>query len=135
MAIQAAGLRRLFPDGKTIMTRDSVSWFGQIAPSDYCRKYTVEMLYKHGDLPKVWVRQPDLKELAGEKSLPHVYDQKTQELCLYLPGCGFWTSGKSIASTVMLWACLWLYYFELWLTTGEWHGHGIHPESSITVSR
>jgi len=135
MAIQAAGLRRLFPKGETAMRQNSVSWLGGLAPSDYGRTYTIEMIYKRGDSPKVWVREPNLKELAGEKLLPHVYDQKTQQLCLFLPGCGLWSSEKSIASTIMLWAFLWLQYFELWLITGEWHGRGEHPHSKETISQ
>jgi hypothetical protein len=127
MAVQAAGLRRLFPSGETIMNRNSVSWFGEIATDDYGRTYIVELIYKQGALPKVWVREPNLKQLAGERLLPHVYDQKTQELCLFLPGCGLWSPEKSIASTIMLWAWLWLQYFELWLVTNEWHGRGEHP--------
>jgi len=127
MAIQAAGLCRLFPLGKTVLGRNSVSWFGKITPNNYSRTYTVELFYKRGTVPRVWVREPDLKQLAGEKRLPHVCDQKTQELCLYLPGCGFWSSEKSIASTIMLWTCLWLQYFELWLVTDDWHGRGEHP--------
>ena len=129
MAIQAAGLQRLLPHGQTAMKPNCVSWLGKLAPNKYGRTYTVEMIYKRGDAPKVWVREPNLKELAGEKLLPHVYDQATQQLCLYVPGCGFWSPEKSIASTIMLWAWLWLQYFEFWLITGEWHGRGEHPQS------
>ena len=109
------------------MHHNSVSWRGNIAPHDYGRTYSVEMVYRRGTTPKVWVRGPDLKLLANERRLPHMYDQKAQELCLYLPGCGFWTISKPVASTIMLWACLWLFYFELWLVTNEWHGRGVHP--------
>jgi len=134
MAIQAAGLRRLFPEGAIGMKQNSVSWLGKLTPNEYGRTYTIEMFYQRGDSPKVWVREPNLKELAGEKSLPHVYDQKTQQLCLYLPGCGFWNHEKSIASTIMLWAFLWLQYFELWLVTDEWHGRGAHLHDKKIVS-
>src|SRR5438034_3968094 len=26
-------------------------------------------------------------------------------------------------------ACLWLYYYEVWHTTGEWLGGGLHPSA------
>lgn len=126
MAIQAAGLRSLFPQGKTVLGRSSVSWIGKITTNDYGRNYTVELRYKQGSLPQIWVREPDLELLAGDKQLPHVYPE-TGELCLYLPGCGFWGADKSVAFTIMQWASLWLHYFELWLVTDEWHGHGEHP--------
>ena len=127
MAVQADGLRRLFPFGKTAMNHNCVSWHGEIVPDEYGRTYTIELRYKRGSYPKIWVRNPDLKKLADGRRLPHVYSQELQELCLYLPGCGFWTVEKPVASTIMFWACLWLYYFELWLITNEWHGRGVHP--------
>jgi len=127
MAVQVAGLRSLFPQGNTILNKNSVSWFGKVATSDYSRTYTLELRYKQGATPKVWVREPDLKVLASDRRLPHVYDQMTQELCLYLPGCGFWTPQKSVAFTIMQWASLWLFYFEIWLVTNEWCGRGEHP--------
>jgi hypothetical protein len=127
MAIQAAGLRGLFPQGNTAMGRNSISWIGKIATNDYGRSYTLEMRYKQGAVPQVWVREPNLKLLAGDRRLPHVYNQDTQELCLYLPDCGFWSAEKLVAFTIMQWVSLWLHYFELWLATNEWHGYGEHP--------
>jgi hypothetical protein len=128
MAIQAAGLRRLFPLGKTTASLKQVSWLGELSPHEYGRTYTLELIYKQNQPPRVWVRNVDLIQLAGERKLPHVYDQQAQELCLYLPGRGFWRADMSIASTIMLWAWLWLYNFELWLITNEWHARGEHPK-------
>jgi hypothetical protein len=127
MAQQAAGLVRLFPFGTVRHDRHRLSWTGVVAPSEFSRDYTLELIYERRKSPEIWVRNPNLRELAGGRKLPHVYDQQAQKLCLYVPGVGFWTPCKSIASTVMLWACLWLYYFELWLVTDIWHGRGIHP--------
>jgi hypothetical protein len=129
MAVQAMWLRSLFPDGKTAINRNSISWRGDICPGDYARTYSIELLYKQNSLPDVWVRKPNLKELAGGRSLPHVYDSDAQLLCLYLPDCGFWSANKLLAHTILPWACLWLHYFELWLVTNEWHGPGEHPRS------
>lgn len=129
MAVQALWLRKLFPEGKTAMSRNSVSWRGKVSPGDYTRTYSIQMLYKQDSSPEVWVCDPNLKELAGDRRLPHVYDEKTQLLCLYLPNCGFWSHDKVLAQTVLPWACLWLHYFELWLVTNEWHGRGEHPHS------
>jgi hypothetical protein len=131
MAIQVAGLRNSFPSGAATWNRNRVTWRGKIVPSEYSRAYTVELIYEQGSVPRVWVRDPNLKELAGERSLPHVYDEKEQELCLYLPHCGLWGAEKSVASTVMLWACLWLYYFELWLVSNVWSGRGEHPAQPL----
>lgn len=129
MAVQALWLHKLFPEGKTATGRNSVSWRGNISPGDYARTYSIEMLYKQDSSPKVWVREPNLKELAGGRPLPHVYNSDDQLLCLYLPNCGFWSDDKLLAQTILPWTCLWLHYFELWLVTNEWHGRGEHPRS------
>lgn len=134
MAVQVAGLRRLFPVGNIKWNRSKVLWIGKIMPGEFSRRYTAELKYEQGSQPRIWVREPDLKELARNRPLPHVYDQDKKELCLYVPGCGFWTPDKSLASTVMLWACVWLRHFEVWLVTDVFHGLGLHPED-LTVGK
>jgi hypothetical protein len=32
-----------------------------------------------------------------------------------------------IAYTILPWTSLWLYFYELWLVTGQWMGGGKHP--------
>ena len=65
-----------------------------------------------------------------DKELPHVYSQKEQRLCLYYPrGRCAWNSSMGIAKTIMPWTSEWLFFYELWLATGEWLGGGIHIET------
>ena len=59
----------------------------------------------------------------GEK-VPHMYSDGS--LCLYYPEYAEWKYTDSWAETLIPWASLWLYYYELWLMTGEWLGGGIH---------
>jgi hypothetical protein len=125
---QVAGLRSLFPVGKTRWTRNSVNWKGTLSPSAQGRLYGLELNYRLGEPPDVWVKSPNLKDLADGRSLPHVYSQEEQRLCLYVPGRKLWTPRKSVAATLLPWAALWLYYFELWLVTDEWLGLGEHPQ-------
>src|SRR5579862_4798632 len=110
IAVQLAGLRMSYPQGITSWGRNWVICRGSLSPGLYSRSYELEVSYQIRDSPTVCVIQPDLKELSGGRPLPHVYDQARQELCLHLPGVGLWSSNKSIASTVMRWAGLWLYY-------------------------
>jgi len=98
--------------------------------TEFSRKYAVELQYLRNRPPDVYVREPNLTDLADKRKLPHVYDQEKQQLCLYLPGCGYWTPDKPLASTVMLWASLWLFHFEVWLVTDVFHGQGVHPSST-----
>jgi len=127
MAIQVAGLQRLFGFGNVRWDRSHLCWRGEIIPTEFSRPYLVELDYRRNMPPEVYVRQPNLRALAGERKLPHVYNQEKQELCLYVPGCGYWTPDKPLASTVMLWTSLWLFYFEVWLVTDVFHGRGEHP--------
>jgi hypothetical protein len=129
IAVQVAGLQRLFGLGAIKWDRSRLIWRGELSPSEFSRKYSVELIYMRNRPPEVYVREPNLTELAGGRTLPHVYDSETQELCLYLPGCCYWTTDKSLASTVMSWATLWLFYFELWLLTDVFCGRGQHPTS------
>lgn len=127
IAAQVAGLRTHFPDGVTLWRRNSLSWRGLLSPSRVGRRYDVEMRYSLGSFPQVWVRKPDLHSLSGGRRLPHVYDQKEQRLCLFVPDGDFWRASRALAITAIPWACHWLYYFELWLVTDEWAGAGKHP--------
>jgi hypothetical protein len=127
IAVQAANLRSHFPFGTVSTSPSKLCWRGIIRHDETSRPYSVELIYKMGSSPDVFVKEPDLRALAGGRKLPHVYNEESQELCLYVPGCDFWTPKKLLSNTVMTWTCLWLRHFENWLITDVWHGHGIHP--------
>jgi hypothetical protein len=131
MQAQAIGLRSKFPEfpgGITTVLRDEIRWWGEFSPDDYGRTYSIEMRYRRNDRPQVWVRAPDMHELADGRRLPHVYDQRDQRLCLYVPGCGFWRPDRALSRTILPWTCYWLRLFEMWVVTDVWHERGVHPE-------
>ena len=97
------------------------------------RTYSVRLEYDAWDVPRVFVRAPDLVALAGGRKLPHVYSERPTRLCLYLPGSRDWHRDLSLAATVVPWTYLWLYYFEDWLVTGEWKGGGQHPPRPVST--
>lgn len=74
---------------------------------------------------RVFILSPNLSKLPDGTSVPHTYGKN--EPCLYLPKSGQWHSGKFIATTIIPWTSLWLFYYETWQLTGEWLGEGIHP--------
>lgn len=57
-----------------------------------------------------------------------MYQQKT--LCLFNPTKGDWNSRMRIDSTILPWATLWLYFYEVWHATGAWLGGGDHPSAA-----
>lgn len=104
-----------------------LTWLFEAQPSPISRRYAIRLQYAAGDTPEVFVDGPDLVDLAGGRNLPHVYSERPTRLCLYLPGTPEWHGSMLLDRTVVPWSVLWLWYFEDWLSTGEWRGGGLHP--------
>lgn len=126
LALQAARLRSLYPSANCQITRNHLRWKGTLNPTPLSNNYVVKLSYSLGESPKTYVVSPQLSIPTGER-LPHVYNQKNQRLCLYYPGeKSKWNPLAYLAETIVPWASEWLFYYELWLSTGEWLGGGIH---------
>jgi hypothetical protein len=108
--LNATGLVREYTDRPTLLSRE----------------YLLRIEYRRGDIPQVFVKEPDIRALAGGRELPHVYKDPLA-LCLYLPRSGEWNGTMRIDLTFVQWAAVWLYYFEEWLASDNWKGGGIHP--------
>ena len=134
---EIASLNRLFPEG-SFLRKDSrsFSWTARIMPTPLSNEYQIRIDYKYSEYPKIYVTDPyPLDKYPGKKSLPHVYSNKEQRICLYYPGIGEWNKEKLIAKTIVPWASEWLLYYELWLSTGLWLGEGLHPSSEKKQDR
>jgi len=127
---QAYILSSMYPDSHGKFHKNKLDWTGIIVPTPLSRLYTVNIIYRQGCNPRTYVQDPQLSLLPGKK-LPHVYDQIEQRLCLYYPNCRTpqWNESMHIAKTIVPWASEWLFFYELWLATGEWLGGGIHLET------
>ncbi len=121
--------------GEGHVSHDVLTWRYLRRPSIFSRKYLLRINFKRGDIPQIFVDDPDLKLLADGRTLPHVYNQRPLELCLYLPGTGEWTPKSFIDETIMPWADLWLYYYEEWLFSDDWKGGGMHADPNAPASR
>jgi len=93
----------------------AVRWRGTLQPTQESAHYTVEILHEVWRHPRVWVTRPALVS-----NPPHVYAGNA--LCLYYPPDWRWRPGSSLADTIVPWTAFWLYFYELWLVTGEWLG-------------
>jgi hypothetical protein len=105
--------------------RDSVSWEGWLQPTDFSACYKLRIELADGGLPKTYLLSHPIENAEGERA-PHLY--RDDRLCLYHPNYNEWHRGLFIHETIVPWSSLWLYYYEIWLTTGEWLGGGEHPE-------
>ena len=104
-----------------------MEWTYQAQSSPLGRIYTVEIQFQAGSSPDIYVREPDIQLLAGDRDLPHVYHNPLK-LCLYRPEKQQWHAKLRIDRTIIPWTALWLYYFEEWLESNDWKGEGEHPD-------
>ena len=107
--------------------KNQLFWSGKIKPSALSKEYTVFLSYRFDKSPKVWIIGDELEKL-DDANFPHKFDinpkNKMVQICLYR--YSEFNSSKLIANTIIPWTVEWLYYYELWLATGEWLGGGEH---------
>jgi hypothetical protein len=125
---QVSDLRRKYPGSKSSWKRGTITWTGEIKPGPICDSYTVRISWRgRSARPVVQVIRPTLQLAEGRLSLPHIFPG--DGLCLHYPG--EWTRDMSIARTIIPWTSEWLFFYELWLLTGEWQGGGHEPGSDV----
>ncbi len=118
-------MQKLHPQFSYRIQRDAVTWMGKLSPTDLSETYEVRIDCKQNERPQVWVMKPKLSQRDESKPIPHLYLEG--DLCLYRPSKAEWRPTDLIAETLVPWASLWLYYYEVWHATGEWLGGGEHP--------
>lgn len=93
-----------------------------IAPTEDSETYTVDIKYKLGFRPRVLLINPTLKTF-NDKKPHHLYGEENgfPLLCLYYPKYEEWNKFCYIADTIVPWVSTWLFAYEYWLITGEWH--------------
>lgn len=119
LGLQNLHLRHRFPGFTYRRERGVAVWRGTLQPSSLSPKYRVVVRYKLSSYPSVKVISPALVPKA-----PHLW--RDGRLCLYYPKENPWRRDMLIATTILPWTALWLYYYELWLDTGKWLGPSSH---------
>ncbi len=121
---------RLCPNFRRIMWRNNrVQWVGKVKPTLLSCEYTIRIELECFSGPnrrgrvKIVVISPQLRKHNNQK-IPHLYPDGS--LCLFYPSNREWDSTQLVAETIIPWISLWLYFYEIWLITGEWKGGGIH---------
>jgi hypothetical protein len=122
-AQQGYFLTRTFPQFRATTARNELRCVGVLQPTPTSDCYTVEVEYKVPVRPRVRVVRPQLRLAADRSRLPHVFEGN--ELCLYV--LGEWRSDLLISDFIMPWISAWLFFYEVWLLTGEWFGGGHEP--------
>jgi hypothetical protein len=122
---QVFRMRTKYPRFVPQMRRGAVSWSGSLKPTEMSADYRIRICYKLGTRPEVSVLEPQLRGSSDGKPIPHIFPGNY--LCLYQPRYREWLPTMFIADTIIPWAALWLYYYEVWHATGDWLGGGEHP--------
>ena len=76
-------------------------------------KYKIRVEYLKTQPPKIFVEHPIIKKRK------HMFHDGS--LCLYHWSNFKWDDKKSIARDLIPWTYMWVYYYELWLSTGIWY--------------
>ncbi|MEL7599153.1 hypothetical protein SDC9_113949 [bioreactor metagenome] len=127
LIVQANKLQSYFPDSKYSVRQNILVWKGYLQPTYLSPKYLIKVVYQREKHPNVYVIDPKPLVLAeGKSKLEHVYDTDKQHLCIYYKRAKEWNETKFIADTIIPWTSEWLFHYEIWATTGIWHGGGIH---------
>ena len=131
LVVQLLRLQQMWPAGRGDIRSSAegrrLRWHQSIRPHALCGLYEIELRFAEGHRPLVLVKAPDLKSLASGRKLPHTFADVDDlpSLCLWWKND--WRNTQLVASTVIPWTAEWFWFFEHWLSTGEWLGGGTHP--------
>lgn len=123
---QGIALKQSYPDSELRRFREEyLTWTHTITSSPLGGQYKVKLHYDKNKGMSFYVLEPKPLPLAeGHKELPHVYSTVEQRLCLYYPDGTEWNPTMLYTKTIIPWAQEWLFYYELWVGSGDWQGGG-----------
>ncbi len=123
-------MRHHHPIFTTTVTNREMRSAGFLQPTPASRSYRVVIFYEAGSRPRTFVS--GLQARADTERIPHTY--APDQPCLFYPAGREWRSDMQIATTIIPWLSLWLYYYEVWLATGNWEGGGVTHEPKLERS-
>jgi hypothetical protein len=127
---QIASMEEKYPGFRCKWSSNRMICTGMLKPTDLSRQYTIDVSYSLESPPTVQVITPELITIENKK-IPHIY--KDGSLCLFYSKNKEWTRQNLISETIIPWTSLWLYYYEIWLATGEWLGNGIDTDENTKL--
>jgi hypothetical protein len=120
---QMSAIKRKYPSFTVAIDKISLKAKGVVQPTARSLFYTIEVKYRYQTPPQISILKPALIKNHKGDEIPHIYPGK--KLCLFFPKYKEFTFADYISDTIIPWTSLWLYYYEDWHITGEWHGEGI----------
>ena len=122
---QIGDLRSKYSDVRFKSVKRGVDVFIRLKPTEESISYKLKITAKvESKVVNIFPIEPYIGLEVNGQEVPHMY--RDGSLCLFYPEYDEWKYTDSWAETLIPWASLWLYYYEIWLQTGEWLGGGIH---------
>ena len=106
------------------LIRNTLVLNGNVQPTALSPEYSIRIQYILKKRPIVKVLSPKLKLHPDRDKLPHIFTQNNS-LCLYYNDFDYYND--YLSDTIIVWITWWLYFYEIWITTGKWLGGGRHP--------
>lgn len=131
-AKQAMHLRHAYPENCCTIHKECLIWKGGIRPTPLSRIYKIRIECRgYYRRPKV-ILYGDTIDGIEKADFPHHFDidRKKPEVVLCLHMLHEFDYSLLLADTIIPWTQEWLYYYEIWLATGEWCGGGHTPKSN-----
>lgn len=127
---QAMHLQYDYPESYCVFKSDYLLWKGEIRPTPLSRTYKIRIECKgYKRRPKV-ILYGDTIDGIEKADFPHHFeiDRNKPEVVLCLHMAYEFDFRLLIADTIIPWTQEWLYFYEIWLATGEWCGGGHKPK-------
>ena len=124
---QLTDVRRHLVGFDGTITSKGLTVSGTLRPTPVSREYAVRIELPKNGIPKILIDSSELLGRGGER-IPHRYPDGS--LCLYYPPNREWRREFFLTETLIPWAEEWLYFYEIWLISGVWHGSGLHPTAN-----
>lgn len=130
MLHQHSVIKRRFPSAECKIKMGIGCVYLRLRPTQQSVEYKIWIDSKVGEKTvRIFVIDPEIIKECDGKDPPHRYSDGS--LCLYYPPKNEWNYKDLWAETLIPWASLWLYYYEIWNETGEWLGGGIHGNPKL----
>ena len=127
---QIMGLKSKYGDVTHQIQKDHrcIDAYVTLKPTENSQSYKLRISTRvDSTIVNIFPVEPFIGREINGKKVPHMYSDGS--LCLYYPDYDEWKYSDSWAETLIPWTSLWLYYYEIWLMTGEWLGGGVHETS------
>ena len=124
LPLQLAKLTKVYSNISDATIRNGrLSFNVSIKPLETSESYLIHVEYIINLNPRAYLISPPLKQYNG-KNPHHIFETNENgqtQLCFYNTKFGEWNKSMYLADTIVPWLTSWLFAYEIWQITGQWH--------------